>query len=121
MAGRLSDAFRRAVPLGILCALLLWCGGAQAAANPCAYAPIDLSKYGMKPFVDAPVLHAGIDKIELNLKYTSGIEIAGCPVHLRSYNGALVGPTLVAKPGDTLEVTLNNNLEPGPVETLDCN
>lgn len=30
-----------------------------------------------------------------------------------AYNGAPVGPTLRVKPGDTLRVKLNNNLEPG--------
>ena len=124
MSRRLLDAIKRLVPIGLLCALLLWCGAGHAAgvnANPCAYQPIDLSKYGMKPFVDAPVLRAGVDKMVLDVKYTNGTEIAGCPVHLRSYNGGLVGPTLVAKPGDTLDITLNNALEPGPVEMLDCN
>jgi FtsP/CotA-like multicopper oxidase with cupredoxin domain/peroxiredoxin len=32
------------------------------------------------------------------------------PVYLRSYNGNLVGPTLRAKPGDTLRITLRNDL-----------
>jgi FtsP/CotA-like multicopper oxidase with cupredoxin domain len=30
------------------------------------------------------------------------------------YNGAAVGPTLRVKPGDTLTVTLKNNLDPSP-------
>lgn len=34
------------------------------------------------------------------------------PVFLRSYNGRLVGPTLRAKPGDTLHITLKNDLPP---------
>src|SRR4051794_632300 len=34
-------------------------------------------------------------------------------VHLRSYNGALVGPTIRVHPGDTLNVRLANNL-PNP-------
>jgi FtsP/CotA-like multicopper oxidase with cupredoxin domain len=40
-------------------------------------------------------------------KHTS---IAGCAVHLRTYNGELVGPTLRAKPGDTLRIVLDNQL-----------
>ncbi|OYW25017.1 MAG: hypothetical protein B7Z55_00565 [Planctomycetales bacterium 12-60-4] len=32
------------------------------------------------------------------------------PVYLRSYNGHLVGPTLRGKPGDTLRITLRNDL-----------
>jgi FtsP/CotA-like multicopper oxidase with cupredoxin domain len=40
-------------------------------------------------------------------------KIGDCPVHLRSYNGKLVGPTLRVRPGDTLRINLVNNL---PVE-----
>jgi len=36
--------------------------------------------------------------------------IGECKVHLRSYNGKLVGPTLRARPGDTLRITLKNDL-----------
>ncbi len=34
------------------------------------------------------------------------------PVYLRSYNGQLVGPTLRAKPGDRLRITLRNDFKP---------
>ena len=34
------------------------------------------------------------------------------PVNLRAYNGKLVGPTLRAKPGDTLYILLKNDMEP---------
>jgi len=33
-------------------------------------------------------------------------------VNLRSYNGALIGPTIRVKPGDTLKVRLENKLDP---------
>ena len=36
----------------------------------------------------------------------------GVPVDLRSYNGKLVGPTLRARPGDVLRITLKNELAP---------
>lgn len=35
-------------------------------------------------------------------------------VHLRSYNGELVGPILEARAGDTLNITLRNRLPPDP-------
>jgi FtsP/CotA-like multicopper oxidase with cupredoxin domain len=35
-------------------------------------------------------------------------------VKLRSYNGGLVGPTIEARPGDTLYITLENRLPPEP-------
>ncbi len=49
--------------------------------------------------------------------------IGADPVFLRSYNGKLVGPTLRAKPGDTIYIKLKNHLEPdtrhdGPMNTL---
>ncbi len=34
------------------------------------------------------------------------------PVYLRAFNGKLVGPTLRAKPGDTLRITLKNTMPP---------
>ena len=122
MVARALVVLRQAVPIGILCLLLLCCGIGHAAAqgNPCAYQPIDPAKYGMQPFVDAPVLRAGVDKMELNVQYTNGTKIADCPVRLRSYNGALVGPTLRAKPGDTLDITVTNKLGTGPIQPVDC-
>jgi FtsP/CotA-like multicopper oxidase with cupredoxin domain len=36
--------------------------------------------------------------------------VAGCQVHLRSYNGKVTGDTLRIKPGDTLYLRLVNNL-----------
>ena len=35
-------------------------------------------------------------------------------VQLRSYNGELVGPTLEAEPGDTLNISLENKLPGSP-------
>lgn len=45
------------------------------------------------------------------------------PVFLRSYNGRLVGPTLRARPGDTIRIRLENYFKPdtrhdGPMNTL---
>jgi FtsP/CotA-like multicopper oxidase with cupredoxin domain len=38
--------------------------------------------------------------------------IAGCAVHLRTYNGKLVGPTLRVKPTTTMNVRLVNAIQP---------
>ncbi len=96
-----------------------------AATNPaCAYQPIDVDKYGKQPYADAPVIHSkdGNLTATLDIGYTdtNKVSIAGCPLHLRSYNGALIGPTLRAKPGDWLRVTVKNDL-PGPGHTEHCN
>jgi len=95
---------------------------APGIANPCAYQGIDIDKYGLKPFQDAPVIHSGDDHVlraELDVRYTdpSTATIAGCPVKLRTYNGVLVGPTLRIKPGDTMEITLKNDL---PGDSTPC-
>jgi FtsP/CotA-like multicopper oxidase with cupredoxin domain len=96
--------------------------GPQARADghddPCAYKPIDIDKYGGAAFRNPPVIRSenGVLRATLNLDYAENT-IAGCPVRLRNYNGALVGPTFRVKPGDTLVVTIENDLppEPGPM------
>ena len=95
---------------------------ANATVTPgCAYQTIDVQKYGMKPYADAPVIHAGANHelhATLNIAYTdpSKTSIAGCPVKLRTYDGALVGPTLRVKGGDTMYITVVNDL-PESVDT----
>src|SRR5215212_4109380 len=75
--------------------------------NPaCAYGKsIDLSKYGGAAFRNPEVISStnGVLKATLTVAYADSM-IAGCPVHLRTYNGSLVGPTLRVKPGDTLSI-----------------
>jgi FtsP/CotA-like multicopper oxidase with cupredoxin domain len=54
----------------------------------------------------------------LTVQYTDPrtTSLGGCPVTLRTYNGALVGPTLRVKPGEILNIVLKNAL---PRETPD--
>jgi FtsP/CotA-like multicopper oxidase with cupredoxin domain len=93
---------------------------AQSAAEsgPCAYKEINAAKYGNKPFQNPPEVTSNKGSLNTNLrvKYTdpNTTTIGGCPVKLRSYNGQLVGPTLRAKPGDVLNIFLDNQL---PKET----
>ncbi len=91
---------------------------AAGQANPCAYEQINIDKYGGAAFQNPPVIRSanGVLRTTLNLAYADNA-IAGCPVRLRNYNGALVGPTFRVKPGDTLVVTIENDLppEPGPM------
>ena len=88
---------------------------ADDRANPCAYKPIDIDRYGGAAFENPPVIRSenGVLHTILNLDYAENT-IAGCPVRLRNYNGALVGPTFRVKPGDTVVVTIENDLPPNP-------
>ncbi|MEI9996458.1 MAG: multicopper oxidase domain-containing protein [Rhizomicrobium sp.] len=96
---------------------------AAAPVTPgCAYQDIDLQKYGMQPFADAPVIRSDANHVltaTLAIAYTdpATTSIAGCPVHLRTYNGQLIGPTLRVRPGDTMKITIRNDL---PREAMPC-
>ncbi|WP_414571082.1 multicopper oxidase family protein [Nostoc sp. CCY 9925] len=84
--------------------------------NSCEEKPIDLDKYGGTDFQNPTEILSGdgVLSTELEVKYGDNT-IAGCPVHLRSYNGNLVGPTLRVKPSDRMNITLINSL---PLEPL---
>ena len=74
------------------------------------------SKGAGADFIEPDVIAAanGVVRATLTVKYGDNM-IGDCPVHLRSYNGKLVGPTLRARPGDTLRITLVNDLPPDDV------
>ena len=103
---------------GVLAAAALTAMPALAERSGCEYRDIDVARYGSKPFQNPPeiVSRNGILTAELATRYTdpAAISIGGCGVTLRTYNGQPVGPTLRAKPGDVLNIMLNNQL---PVET----
>ncbi|MEY2913371.1 MAG: hypothetical protein RLZZ184_2680 [Cyanobacteriota bacterium] len=89
----------------------------------CEYAvPLDINQtdYVGHPFQNPESIKPEKDsktlKTTLTVKYAQN-KIADCQVNLRSYNGKLVGPTLRAKPGDTLEITLVNDLPPNPTSS----
>lgn len=81
----------------------------------CAYSPIDIEKFGAAPLQPAPLVRSkdGLLETTLTLAYAAN-RIADCPVHLRAYNGRLTGPTLRARPGDTLRIRLRNLLPANP-------
>src|SRR5947207_1886499 len=106
---------------GRCCALVLALSGVVTIAAPayadrpgCEYQDIDVAKYGRKPFQNPPEIKSsnGTLSTELTTRFTdpNTVSIGGCGVKLRTYNGALVGPTLRAKPGDVLNLLLNNAL-----------
>lgn len=78
----------------------------------CAYGPVDIDKWGKRPFINAPVIGPDANNVltaKLAVVYGDN-EIAGCMTHLRTYNGALVGPTYRVKPDTVMNVTLENAL-----------
>jgi FtsP/CotA-like multicopper oxidase with cupredoxin domain len=83
----------------------------------CDYVPINVTQYGMKAFADAPVVRAdaqGNLHVTLVIGYTdpARVSVGPCGVRLRVYNGALIGPTLDVKPGNTMYITVRNGLPP---------
>lgn len=60
----------------------------------------------------------GVLKLDLVVDYNKDpLTIGKDPVHLRTYNGKLVGPVLRAKAGDTLAITVYNKLSDVPPPT----
>ncbi|HEX2190282.1 MAG TPA: multicopper oxidase family protein, partial [Longimicrobiaceae bacterium] len=114
------------LPPALLAAALLLAATASAAAQttpaggPCAYREIDPARWGNQPFRNPPEIRSanGALGTTLEVRYTDpdSTSIAGCPVTLRTYNGQLVGPTLRVKPGDVMNLVLDNRL---PRETPD--
>ncbi len=74
-----------------------------------------INSYGQKDFQNplevTPTSEAA--RLELKVDYAT-ITVTGCQTNLKTYNGGIVGPTIRAKPGDTIHVRLINKLkEPG--------
>jgi suppressor of ftsI len=71
-----------------------------------------------RPFTEPKQLERpeghGPQVIEVDLSARTGqTEVAGSPVWARTYNGGFVGPTIHARPGDTIKVTFENTLGGG--------
>jgi FtsP/CotA-like multicopper oxidase with cupredoxin domain/peroxiredoxin len=74
-----------------------------------------LARAATEPFAQAEAIHSVDGQLRTTLvaKYGDNV-IRGSRVHLRSWNGGLVGPTLRAKPGDVLRIHVENRLPPIP-------
>lgn len=85
----------------------------HGAAFPCA---------GTVSFLDPESRSSagGLLALTLEVKYADKY-IGGDRVHLRSYDGQLVGPTLRLRPRDVLRVHLVNSLNPDPPHTGNIN
>ncbi len=102
-------------------AIVLFAGATlMSAVDPtgtpgCEYQAIDIEAYGLEAFKSPPTIRSSNGELNIVLDVRYGTyEIAGCLVHVRSYNGQPVGPTLRLKPGDTLNMTIRNLLPPDP-------
>jgi FtsP/CotA-like multicopper oxidase with cupredoxin domain/peroxiredoxin len=70
-----------------------------------------LAKETVEPFATTDAIRSvdGVLAATLTVEYGDN-KIQGERVHLRSYNGQLVGPTLRAKPGDVFKIRVDNRL-----------
>ena len=72
-----------------------------------------INTQGLKDFANPPEPSSPptseATRLDLIVDY-SNITVLGCPARLRTYNGMLVGPTIRAKPGDTIHLRLINKL-----------
>jgi FtsP/CotA-like multicopper oxidase with cupredoxin domain len=97
--------------------------------NPCALAPKPpaqraeyfrelIRQFGGKEFRNPPEVspNSADKRHTLRVAYSSAV-VNGCPTHLRSYNGMLVGETIRIKPGETIYLKLVNDLPPDTENT----
>jgi FtsP/CotA-like multicopper oxidase with cupredoxin domain len=97
--------------------------GQTPPVNPCANTGTDQAALqqlintvgvGLQEFANPPEPSSPptseATRLDLIVDYSKNLTAAGCPVKLRTYNGQLVGPTIRAKPGDTIHLRLINNL-----------
>lgn len=88
---------------------------AAAAGEAAGLAETDLFRFPASPFVEPEVRRSveGHLKTQLRVAYAQH-RIGNDPVRLRTYEGALTGPTLRFRPGDVVEVDLLNQLPAEP-------
>jgi len=88
-------------------------GTAPLAAPPPAAASPAARQPSLQPETVTSV--KGVLKLDLVVDYNKApLTIGKDTVHLRTYNGKLVAPVLRAKAGDTLSITVHNNLSKLP-------
>src|SRR5262245_17432409 len=71
-------------------------------------------------FVEPPVIQSHNGVLTATLTEAVGPAIVGdtTVVNAMTYNGSYVGPTLMANPGDLLDITIVNNLPAGETTNL---
>ena len=82
--------------------------GSGAEAKPAA---LTAAASG-QPFAEPPRMAAENGVLHFDLVASDrGIDVAGASVQGRAYDDGIVGPTLVVAPGDTIALTLDNQLD----------
>lgn len=82
----------------------------------CEVQTYNLASKGTGQNFTEPDVKDAKDPITITVNYASN-KIAECTVNFRAYNGKLVGPTIKARPGDTLNITLVNSLQANSTDT----
>jgi FtsP/CotA-like multicopper oxidase with cupredoxin domain/peroxiredoxin len=74
---------------------------------------LSLARSATAGFTEPKVVRSSNGSLSVTLEAAyAHLKIGQDPVHLRTLNGQLVGPTLRAKPGDKLRITVRNVLPP---------
>ncbi len=85
-------------------------GGAVTLSTPGPWTPVEGVAFQEPEQIQRPPVDGPTDVI-VDLHARSGLApVAGSPVYARTFNGEFVGPTIHARPGDTLKVTFDNDL-----------
>jgi suppressor of ftsI len=86
-------------------------GSASAPASGSSAEPAEAAQSG-QPFREPPRQQSSDGVLRFDLVASGrGIDVAGSDVEGEAYDDGLVGPTLVVDPGDTVELTLDNQLD----------
>ncbi len=93
-------------------------GAGHGAGGPAHGADADAMRIARAPFTSMPLVEpairrsaAGVLQTTLAVRYRY-LDIGGYRLHFRTYEGGCPGPTLRARPGDTLRISLVNELPP---------
>lgn len=113
---RISGTSRAVVAAAVVALLLAGCGdgdgnGEASSDRPPAAAPLEATESG-EPFAEPSREEATNGRLRFDLVARDrGITVAGTEVDGRAYGDAILGPTLVVRPGDIIDLTLDNQLD----------
>jgi suppressor of ftsI len=110
--------FRTFGAIGLVAVVLATCGGdddsggsGSGSSDGTQSVPVVPAQSG-EAFVEPTRVEATGGVLALDLVASDrGITVAGTETRGRAYNDSLVGPTLVVDPGDTIALTLDNQLD----------